>query len=132
MSNSGGFAEKWKGFCEEVSPGFKKAGNIIYQIGLWVYRLRRVIMAIPVVYLALKLASQNMERLPEMVGLNLQSTGEFAQMVTREYAVYGPLGVTAVCLLLMFFSRKALYPWMISIFSLVLPYLIYFTNIYPA
>ena len=132
MSNSGGFAEKWKGFCEKVSPGFKKAGNIIYQIGLWVYRLRRVIMAIPVVYLALKLASQNRERLPEMVGLNLQSTGEFAQMVTREYAVYGPLGVTAVCLLLMFFSRKALYPWIISIFSLVLPYLIYFTNIYPA
>ena len=51
-------------------------------------------------------------------------------MVTRNYAVYGPLLVTGFCLLLMFCSRKTLFPWIISIFTLVLPYLIYLTNIY--
>lgn len=132
MENSGNFAEKWNGFCEKVGPGFQKTGHILKQVGLWIYRLRRVFMAVPVIWAALKIAGQNLSRLPEMVGLNLQSTGEFAQMVSREYAVFGPLGVTALCLLLMFFSRKPLYPWLISIFSLVLPFLIYLTNIYPA
>lgn len=132
MENSGGFAEKWNGLKEKLGPGFQKTGYVIGQIFVWLYRLRRVFLAIPVVWAALKIAAQNMQQLPEMVGLNLQSTGEFAQMVSREYAVYGPLGVTALCLLLMFFSRKPLYPWLISIFTLVLPLLIYLTNIYPA
>lgn len=132
MSNSGGFAEKWKGFAGQAGPVFQKIGHVLHLIGLWIYRLRSVILAIPVLIAALRIAALNMDRLPEMVGLNLQSTGEFAQMVTREYAVYGPLGVTALCLLLMFCSRRVLYPWIISIFSLVLPYLIYLTNIYPA
>ena len=89
-------------------------------------------MAIPVVYLAIQIANENLQRLPEAVGLNLQSTGEFAVMVTREYAVYGPLGITAFCLMLMFFSRKSLYPWVISIFTLVLPILLLISNRYPA
>ena len=67
-----------------------------------------------------------------MVGINLQSSGAFEQMITRDMAVMGPLGLTAACLLLMFCSRKAMYPWAISMFTLVLPILILFTNIYPA
>lgn len=137
MSNSGDSAQKRNN--EKLNPGlqkvmevFQKIGHVFYLIGLWIYRLRRFLLAIPVVVVAIRIANLNMERLPEMVGLNLQSTGEFAQMVTREYAVYGPLGVTVLCLLLMFFSRKVLYPWLISVFTLVLPYLIYLTNIYPA
>ena len=135
MSNSGSFTEKMNSVREKLRPVtnvFDKIGNVFHLIGLWLYRLRKVFMAAPVLYFALKIASENMERLPEMVGLNLQSSGEFAQMVSREYAVYGPLGVTVFCLLLMFCSRKAVYPWIISIFTLVLPYLVYLTNIYPA
>jgi hypothetical protein len=66
------------------------------------------------------------------VGINLQSSGAFERMVTRDIAVMGPLGLTAACLLLMFCSRKAMYPWAISVFTLALPILILFTNIYPA
>lgn len=132
MENSGSFAEKWNDLKEKLGPGFQKTGYVIGQFFVWLYRLRRVFMAIPVILAALKIASMNLQQLPEQVGLNLQSTGEFAQMVSREYAVYGPLGVTALCLLLMFFSRKPMYPWLISIFTLVLPLLIYLTNIYPA
>ena len=121
---------KWKEIWGKISPVVNKIEEVIGIICRCLFRLRKVFMAIPVVYLAVRIANENMARLPEAVGLNLQSTGEFAVMVTRDYAVYGPLGITAFCLMLMFFSRKTLFPWVISIFTLVLPYLIYFTNTY--
>lgn len=119
---------KWKEFWGKVSPVLNKIEEVIGVILRCIFRLRKVFMAAPVVYLAIQIANANMERLPEAVGLNLQSTGEFAVMVTRDYAVYGPMGITAFCLMLMFFSRKTLFPWVVSIFTLVLPYLIYLTN----
>ena len=122
--------QKVKDIWAKVSHVFDIIEEVITVIVRCIFKLRKIFMAIPVVYLAVQIASQNMERLPEAVGLNIQSTGEFAVMVTREYAVYGPLGLTAFCLLLMFCSRKTLFPWVISIFTLVLPYLIYFTNLY--
>lgn len=132
MENSGNFKETWSKFSAKVSPVLKKTGAVLSRVGLWIYRLRQVFLAIPVVWGALKLAARNMERLPEQVGLNLLPSGAFSQLVSRDYAVYGPLAVTALCLLLMFFSRKPLYPWLVSVFSLVLPLLIYLTNCYPA
>lgn len=123
MSNTGTFFEKTKSVCDKV-------GSVIGSICSWIYKLRKLIMAAPVVYLAIRIAIANSNRLPEAVGMNLQSSGEFAMMVTRNYAVFGPLLVTGFCLLLMFCSRKTLFPWIISIFSLVLPYLIYLTNLY--
>lgn len=124
------FVQKTKDIWGKVSQVFSKIEEVVGVILRCIFKLRKIFMAIPVVYLAVCIAMDNMERLPEAVGLNLQSTGEFALMVTRDYAVYGPLGVTAFCLILMLFSRKTLFPWIISIFSLVLPYLIWFTNIY--
>lgn len=102
----------------------------------WVYRVimrfRKLFLLIPIVYGALKLAMYNQEHLPEQVGLNLLESGEYAYMVARDVAVQGPLAVTAACLLLMLFSRRTLYPWLISAFSLVLPILILITNIFPS
>ena len=117
-------------FSDNVKTVYAKVCRVVGLICTWIFRLRKVFMAAPVVYLAIRIAVANADRLPEYVGMNLQSNGEFAMMVTRNYAVFGPLGVTAFCLLLMFCSRKTLFPWIISIFSLVLPYLIYLTNIY--
>ena len=124
------FVEKSKAVFGKINLVFKKIEEIITVICGCIFRLRKIFMAIPVVYLALRIANENMQRLPEAVGLNLQSSGEFAVMVTREYAVNGPLALTGFCLLLMFFSRKTLFPWVISIFTLVLPYLLYITNLY--
>lgn len=109
-----------------------KINSLISFVGTVLFRLRKIVMAAPVVYWALKLALYNRETLPEQVGINLQSSGAFAQMVSRDIAVMGPLGLTAACLLLMFCSRKALYPWAISVFTLALPLLILLTNLYPA
>ena len=125
MSNTGTFFEKTKSVCDKV-------GSVIGSICSWIYKLRKLIMAAPVVYLAIRIAIANSNRLPEAVGMNLQSSGEFAMMVTRNYAVFGPLCVTGFCLLLMFCSRKTVFPWVVSIFTLVLPYLIWIVNLFPA
>ncbi|MBR3972611.1 MAG: hypothetical protein IKJ99_01510 [Oscillospiraceae bacterium] len=125
------FIAKVKSGWGKVSPVFKKIEEVVTVLCRCIYKLRKIIMAAPVVWYALKFAGMNADRLPETVGLNLQASGEFAVTVTRNYAVYGPLGVTVFCLFLMFCSRKATFPWIISIFTLALPWLIYLTNLYP-
>jgi len=109
-----------------------KVWRVIKGIGRWIYNLRSLFFAIPVVIVALGQAAKNMARLPEEVGLLLLADGTYQQMVSREMAVIGPLAVTALCLLMMFISRRFVYPWLISIFSLVLPLVIYITNVFPA
>lgn len=109
-----------------------KINSVINLIGIWLFRLRKLVLAAPVVYYALRLANYNMAHLPEQVGLNLQVSGEFAQTVSRQFAVMGPLGLTLACLLLMFCSRKAMYSWAISVFTLALPLLLLLSNTYPS
>ncbi len=139
MGKLGEFTAGWKKVNADLQEGLQSTGSVYSKIKhvigilvMCIYRLRSVFLAIPVVYYALKLAAYNGEHLPEEVGLNLLSTGEFAVMISRELAVMGPLAVTAACLVLMFTSRKALYPWAISIFTLILPVLLLVSNLYPA
>ena len=116
---------------DKVKTVVGKINRVINLIGLWLYRLRKFVLAAPVVYYALKLASYNRTHLPELVGINLQPTGEFAQYISRNMAVMGPLALTLGCLILMFCSRKAMYSWAISIFTLTLPLLLLLSNAYP-
>lgn len=97
----------------------------------WIYKLRSVVLAIPVVVIAVYLAVQNMALLPGQVGILMQTNGAFTVSVVKLVAVMGPLALTAVCLLMMFFSQKVIYPWLISLFSLVLPILLLFINTFP-
>ena len=128
--NMEAFFEKMKLVWSKVYAVLKKVGHYLRVIGLWAFKLRKSFMALPVIILAIKLAIDNALRLPEQVGINLQSNGEFAQTISRNTAVFGPLLATALCLVLMACSRKTLFPWIISIFTLALPYLIYLSNIY--
>ena len=117
---------------EPVGNSFAAGYNKFKQIMGTLYHLRKVVMAVPVAYVALRMAAYNMSHLPEQVGVNLQTTGEFAMQISRYAAVIGPLGITAGCLVMMFFSRKAMYAWAISIFTLALPILLLVSNMYPA
>ena len=119
-------------WLEKTLEVLKKIGRVLAVIGKWIFRLRGFFMAIPVALAALYLASQNMERLPEEVGINLLANGQYEYLISRGLAVLVPLIVTGVCLLMMWLSRRTIYPWIISIFSLVLPWLIYITNVFPA
>jgi len=111
---------------------WSKIKHVVGILIMCIYRLRSVFLAVPVVWYALKLAAYNGKHLPEEVGINLLSTGEFALTISRELAVMGPLVVTGACLVLMATSRKALYPWAVSIFTLILPILLLVSNLYPA
>lgn len=111
---------------------FGKIWEYIRLTGQWAYKLRSVLLAIPVAVAAITLALRNATRLPEWVGLDMMANGEYAVQISRSVAILGPLAVTAVCLLLMFTSRRIVYPWLISVFSLVMPVVIWFINTYPA
>lgn len=150
MKNSGTFTQKWNEIFAKKNPAKtqteadpkppvqtvqeedvpSKAKLILSVVWKFIFALRKVLLALPVVYCALKMAAYNRENLPVLVGINLQSTGEFAQMISRDTAVNVPLMITFACLGLMVFSRKTIYPWLISIFTLVLPVLLYLTNGY--
>ena len=131
--------EMLKKIWQTVKAVFLKIGGFFDTIAAsvgWAYRLvmrfRKVFITIPVIYGALKLAVYNKDNLPAQVGILLQDNGSYAYTVAQDVAIMGPLAVTAVCLLLMFFSRRTLYPWLIAMFSLVLPVLILITNIFPS
>ena len=118
----------WRGFCNVMA----KIGKVLKIIGIYIYKLRGLLMVMPVIIAAVILACVNLNILPTNVGLNLQPTGEFETVVNRGTAVLIPLGITGVCVALTVCSRKPLYPWLISVLSLALPALIYVINVYPA
>lgn len=122
----------WNAFWGKVKPGMEKTGSVFGGIGTWIYRLRKFLLAAPVVYLAIRLAIYTSAQLPEQVGVFIQSNGQYAMTIPRSLAVYGPLGVTGICLVLMFSSRRTVYPWLISLFSLALPLFMLVCTLFPA
>ena len=102
----------------------------------WVYKLRSVILAVPVVIGAIVLAIYNAANLPDKLQIHFPTTVDKEIMVkvvemSKGTAVFVPLLITAFCLLMMFCSKKTLYPWLISIFSLVLPLFFVFISVFP-
>lgn len=106
----------------------KSVGRFFQSTGHFIYYFRKVFMAIPVVVAAILLAKHNQAQLPEQVGIFLSEKGTFSRTITREQAVWGPVIITGGCLLCMFLSRKAFYPWLISIITLVIPPLLLLLN----
>ncbi len=124
--------KKTEPFRKKTAEIFRSIWQVLSIVGVWLFRFRGLFMSIPVVIAALWLAVKNNTNLPEQVGILIQSTGDYQWMVERGTAVMIPLLVTGGCLVLMLCSRRTVYPWLISVFSLVLPLLIYITNVFPA
>lgn len=103
----------------------------------WVYRLRSVVLAIPVALAAIILALRNLVKLPDSVMFSSAALNEAGNLifqnitVTKALAVWGPLGITALCLAMMFLSKRVVYPWLISLFSLILPIVLLLINTFP-
>ncbi len=108
-----------------------KIFNGIMVVWKYIVKLRKIFLAVPVALAALWLAKVNMDRLPEQVGLNLQTDGSFELMISREWACGILLLITLICIVLMCCSKRVLTPWMVSIITLILPMLIWITNIFP-
>lgn len=119
-----------------VHNGKKKEMGTFGYICQWIYKLRTVILAIPVVLGAVILALYNAANLPEKLQIYFPASANKEVMVKmvemgKGAAIFVPLLVTAFCLLMMFCSKKVLYPWLISVFSLVLPLFFIFISVFP-
>ena len=128
-----------QGPMNKVARGLEKFGEGICSIGAkfknnWrlSFELRKVLLAIPVIIGMIRLSNECRERLPEMVGINLLENGDFERMISRSSAITTMMLITSGCLLFMFLSRKTIYPWLISLMSLLLPVLLIITNVFPA
>ena len=116
---------------KKSGEGWRKVGRFLKRHWRWSLELRKVILGAPVVLAMLYLAEECRQRLPEMVGVNFLASGEFERFVERETAIHATMAITIFCLACMVLSRKTIYPWLISIFSLLLPVLLIVTNMFP-
>lgn len=138
------FLDKVRPVFAAIGRFFKTLGDALYKVGLYMYRLRSLILAAPVAGVALILALESQDRLAETVEISEITFNPEASdalfgflelgttTITREAAVFGPLMITAACLLMMMCSKRTLYPFLISVFSLCLPLVIWFFSVYPA
>ena len=122
---SSDFYKKTRKFC-------RKAGKVIRRIVGKIMHYRAVFLAALVVLGAVFLAVLNMSNLPEQVGIKLLSDGSFTYMVPKLLAVLVPFLITLVSLVFLLISKRTLFPWLISMFTLMIPLIILVTNIFPA
>ena len=132
-----------KGFLQDMSKKYQqfqktKTGQKLSDVGFvlrltfrWAYKLRSLVLSIPVAVIALALAVRNLAQLPAQIGFLLQENGQYQIVINKGVAVFFPLAITAVCLCMMLLSKKMMYPWLISVFSLVLPIALWFTYLFP-
>lgn len=130
---------KWNAFCEACKPAVQATGRVFKAIGgvlatIWKYivKLRKIFLAVPVIWGAIVLALRNLKELPETVGILLQSDGTFSFQLARLPAALLPLVLTLACLFLMFISKRTLTPWLVSLFTLVIPIMLVLINTFPA
>ncbi len=129
----------WDMLCAKLKPILEKCGAHLSKIwigmkNVWRYvlKLHKIFLAVPVIWTAIVLAIANLARLPELVGINLLADGSFSIYMGRLPAALAPLLITLVCLLLMFLSKRTLTPWLVSVFSLLVPVMIWVFNVFPA
>ena len=112
----------------------EKKPNPVWQ---WIYRLRSVLISVPVLFAALILALRNILKLPQSVTFSWAALNDVGNLVfqnvtiNKALAVWGPFGITVLCVVMVFLSRRVVYPWLISVFSLILPIVFYWVNIFP-
>lgn len=141
--------DKWNQFVDKPRPGWEKTERLYKKLHVnaktlvqYIYRLRGVILAIPTLTVAIVLALRNQVKLPETVEVILPQFNRAAEdavlgfityqteYLSRGTAVMAPVVITFACLLLMVCSKRVLYPWMISLFTLLIPLFLLLTNTY--
>lgn len=114
-----------------------KSNKELNLAGQWIYRLRSVFLSLPVAAVALILAIRNMVKLPDSVMFSSAALNDVGNLVfqnitiSKALAVWGPFGITLVCLAMVILSKRVVYPWLISLFSLIIPVLLLLINTFP-
>ena len=94
-----------------------------------VFRLRGLLLSVPVALIAAIMAFYSARILPDQVGVFMQANGQYQFMLSKPLAILIPLAVTLLCVTITLCCRKVTYPWLISLFSLVMPPLLWFTSL---
>ena len=117
---------KIRGAWNNSASARGKIASFCSATGKWTYKLRAFVLAIPIVAIAVILAVSNMATLPAAVAIGppniVNGILVFQEvLVSKILAVFIPLLVTAFCLLMMFLSKRISFPFLVSLFSLILP-----------
>ena len=118
--------QKIRGAWTNSASARGKIASFCSATGKWTYKLRAFVLAIPIVAIAVILAVSNMATLPAAVAIGLPNIVNgilvFQEvLISKILAVFIPLLVTAFCLLMMFLSKRISFPFLVSLFSLILP-----------
>lgn len=119
---------KQKESTQKTLAFLDKVWFVLKLTGQWIYKLRSLVLSIPIFVCAGVLAIRNARLLPASVGINILANGDYQWYISRGAAVLIPFVVTIFCLGMMAISKKVLYPWLISVFSLALPLVVWLTN----
>ena len=114
--------------AENFKQFLRKVGFVLKLTIKWAYQLRSLVLSIPVFVCAAALAIRNAQLLP--AELSTISFGENQYVITRGAAVLMPLALTSICIVLMLCSKKMLYPWLVSVLSLILPWVIWIASVF--
>lgn len=101
------------------------------------FKARGVLLSLPVAAVALLLALRNMVVLPQAVMFSTAALNDVGNLVfqnitvSKALAVWGPFGITLVCIAMVILSKRVVYPWLISLFSLIIPILLQLINTFP-
>ena len=142
--------EKWYRFVDAVSPFcdgvrrvFSSIASVLGKLWKYIFWFRSVVLGAPLATAAVILTAQNSNRLPDVLQITrvtIDPESEQAlfgffvliqQYVSREVAVTVPLIATSACIVMMLFSKRVLYPFMIGLLTLLLPPVLYYFTIFP-
>lgn len=116
---------------KKVKKLFRKVWKNVKKITAKIFHYRAVFLALIVVACSLTMAAVSMFLLPAQVGIDLQIDGSYTFMLPKLLAVLFPVLITLISLVFVLISKRTLYPWLISLFTLALPAVILLTNIFP-
>lgn len=103
---------------ETQNPNESKKNGGFKSVMQWAFKLRSVALSIPVAVIAVIMAVNNMAALPAELSIG---AGDSVTVISKSVLVMGPLALTALAILMTLFSKRVVYPWLISIFTLLLP-----------
>ena len=103
---------------ETQNPNESKNSGGFQSVMQWVFKLRSVALSIPVAVIAVILAVNNAAVLPAELAIG---AGDSVTIISKSVLVMGPLALTALAILMTLFSKRVVYPWLISAFTLLLP-----------
>ena len=142
--------EKWNWLVGKVRPVwdviaaiFRGIGRVFALAWKYIFLFRGIIISAPLAAAAVIVATWGQKNLPEMVEIThivLDKDAEGAifglfamttETISRDVAVFAPLTLTGVCIVMTILSKRTLYPWLIGMLTLCLPIVMYLLNTYP-